>query len=67
MFKFLLIINFVFFFNYSCFAQDFNKTIAMHGSTDRDDVARDTKVNISAPITNTLKLAKIGTFNSLNP
>ena len=55
------------FFNYNCIAQDFNKTIAMHGSTNRDGEARDTKVNISAPINNTLKLATIGTFNSLNP
>ena len=67
MFKFLLIIIFIFFSNFNCFAQSFNKTIAMHGSTNRDGVARDTKVNINAPINNILKLAKIGTFNSLNP
>jgi len=67
MFKFLVILNLIIMFNYNCLAQSFNKTIAMHGLTDRDEVARDTKVNIKAPINNILKLAKIGTFNSLNP
>src|SRR5210317_2092938 len=53
--------------NYNCLAQSFNKTIAMHGSTLRNEEARDTKVNINAPINKILKLSKIGTFNSLNP
>ena len=67
MFKFIIILNFILLFSYSSLSQSFNKTIAMHGSTNRDAEARDTKVNINAPINKILKLAKIGTFNSLNP
>tara|TARA_B100000427_G_scaffold227989_1_gene191382 strand:- start:66 stop:1820 length:1755 start_codon:yes stop_codon:yes gene_type:complete len=67
MFKFIIILNFILLFSYNSLAQSFNKTIAMHGSTNRDAEARDTKVNINAPINKILKLAKIGTFNSLNP
>ena len=67
MFKFIIILNFILLFSYSSLSQNFNKTIAMHGSTNRDAEARDTKVNINAPINKILKLAKIGTFNSLNP
>lgn len=67
MLKFILVLNFILLFNYNSLAQSFNNTIAMHGSTNRDAIARDTKVNINAPINQMLKLAKIGTFNSLNP
>ena len=67
MFKFIIILNFILLFSYNSLSQSFNKTIAMHGSTNRDAEARDTKVNINAPINKILKLAKIGTFNSLNP
>lgn len=67
MLKFILTINFILMLNYNCLAQSFNKTIAMHGATLRNDEARDTKVNINAPINKILKLSKIGTFNSLNP
>ena len=67
MFKFIIILNFILLFSYNSLAQSFNKTIAMHGSTNRDEEARDTKVNVNAPINKILKLAKIGTFNSLNP
>ena len=67
MFKFIIILNFILLFSHNSLAQSFNKTIAMHGSTNRDAEARDTKVNINAPINKILKLAKIGTFNSLNP
>ena len=67
MFKFIIILNFILLFSYNSLSQSFNKTIAMHGSTNRDTEARDTKVNINAPINKILKLAKIGTFNNLNP
>ena len=67
MLKFILTFNFILMFNYSCLAESFNKTIAMHGKTTRNEDARDTKVNINAPINNILKLAKVGTYNSLNP
>ena len=67
MFKFIIILNFILIFSHNSLSQSFNKTIAMHGSTNRDAEARDTKVNINAPINKILKLAKIGTFNSLNP
>ena len=50
MFKFIIILNFILLFSYSSLSQSFNKTIAMHGSTNRDAEARDTKVNINAPI-----------------
>ena len=64
----LLIILSTFFFSYNCLSQNFEKTIAMHGSTNRpNQEARDDKVNPDAPIKDILKLAKIGTFNSLNP
>ena len=40
----------------------------MHEPASRaNEEARDNKVNTNAPITEILKLAKIGTFNSLNP
>ena len=64
----LLIILSTFLFSYNCLSQNFEKTIAMHGSTNRpNQEARDDKVNPDAPIKDILKLAKIGTFNSLNP
>ncbi len=64
----LLIILSTFLFSNNCLSQNFEKTIAMHGSTNRpNQEARDDKVNPDAPIKDILKLAKIGTFNSLNP
>lgn len=68
MIQLLLIILSTFLFSYNCLSQNFEKTIAMHGSTNRpNQEARDDKVNPDAPIKDILKLAKIGTFNSLNP
>ena len=49
-------------------SQDFMNTIAMHGNAERPNgIARDLHVNIHAPSGKTLKLAGIGTYNSLNP
>ena len=39
--------------NYNSLAQNYNKTIAMHGLTERNEVTRDTKVNINAPRSST--------------
>ena len=62
------IILIIFFLSNNCFSQNFEKTIAMHGLANRaNEESRDNKVNPNAPITDILKLAKIGTFNSLNP
>ena len=62
MLKFILTFNFILILiNSSCLAESFNKTIAMHGTTLRNEDARDTKVNINAPIKNILKLAKTNT------
>ena len=48
--------------------QDFQKSIAMHGETNRpDSIARENKVFLNAPINKLLKLGHIGTFNSINP
>ena len=58
----------IFLLSNNCFSQNFEKTIAMHGLANRtNEESRDNKVNPNAPITDILKLAKIGTFNSLNP
>ena len=66
--KIFLLTLVVFYFSHACFGLDFKKTIAMHEPASRaNEEARDNKVNTNAPITEILKLAKIGTFNSLNP
>ena len=66
--KIFLLTLIIFYFSHSCFGLDFKKTIAMHEPASRaNEEARDNKVNTNAPITEILKLAKIGTFNSLNP
>ena len=66
--KIFLIILITIYYSHNCFSQSFKKTIAMHESANRpNEEARDNKVNTKAPITELLKLAKIGTFNSLNP
>ncbi len=62
------IILFLLFFTKISYSQDFQKSIAMHGQTERPhSIERDTKVNKNAPISEMLKLGHVGTFNSLNP
>ena len=66
--KIFLIVLITICYSHNCFSQSFKKTIAMHESANRPNgEARDNKVNTKAPIKELLKLAKIGTFNSLNP
>ena len=49
-------------------ALEFKNSIAMHGDTKRPNkISRDIHVNVNAPYSKILKLAQIGTYNSLNP
>ena len=62
------IFYFILFFTKVALGEGFQKSIAMHGSTDRpNSIARDNKVYTNAPLAKLLKLGHIGTFNSLNP
>ena len=62
------IILFLIFITKISYSQEFQKSIAMHGSAERPySIERDTKVNKHAPTSKILKLGHVGTFNSLNP
>ena len=68
MFPLNYIIFFLFLFTKISYSQDFQKSIAMHGTAERPySIERDTKVNKNAPTNKILKLGNVGTFNSLNP
>lgn len=68
MFPLNYIILLLIFFTKISYSHDFQKSIAMHGATERPySTERDTKVNKNAPSDKILKLGHVGTFNSLNP
>ena len=65
---FIFKLIYIFFLIKTCIGQEFQKSIAMHGTTNRpNEIERDINVNKNAPFAKILKLAHIGTFNSLNP